>query len=266
MSLKEAWFAFSRLPLTPREKLDLLQRYGGPSEVFQNTSHPYNTTGFCEQFLILTDPGYPSLLKQIHDPPVVLFYRGTPVMLRCVAVVGTRDASLYGKKAAYEIAGVLAGQGYTVVSGMARGIDGCAHQGALSNGSTLAVLGNGIDVVYPREHAILMEDIAGAGCLISEYPPGVMPLPRHFPARNRIISGLCLCTVVIEAKHGSGSLITAEFALEQGREVLALPHEIYGKSPGTLRLIREGAVPITSMEELIQDVKEVEMRGGTIYD
>lgn len=203
------------------------------------------------------DPSYPELLKQIFDPPLLLYKKGRIESERLrMAVVGSRNATSYGLNASYVISESLARLGFTVVSGMARGIDSMAHRGALkSGGRTIAVLGCGLDIPYPTENGELMKAIAGNGAAISEYPPGTAPLPRNFPARNRIISGLSKGVVVIEASERSGSLITARFALEQGREVFALPGNVGCiNSVGTNRLIRDGARILTSMEDILEEL------------
>ena len=174
--------------------------------------------------------GYPALLAELHDPPARLHQRGgaTEILSRpAVAIVGARSCSRYGAQAARDIACELAAAGVVVVSGLARGIDGEAHRGALAGGGlTVAVLGCGIDRDYPRAHAELARRIAESGLVVSEYPPGIEPAPWRFPARNRIVAGLARATVVVEARERSGALITADFALELGRDVFAVPGEI----------------------------------------
>lgn len=188
---------------------------------------------------------YPALLQSIYDPPAVLFFRGDLACLQvpCVALVGSRKATEYGKSVAAKLAHGLACAGVVTVSGMARGIDTHAHLGALQNGGmTAAVLGCGLDICYPPENRSLRERIAGQGVVISEFPPGTPPEPKHFPMRNRIISGLSLATVVVEAAEKSGALITADCALEQGRDVFAVPGSIHSPaSRGCHKLIKEGA-------------------------
>ena len=204
------------------------------------------------------DRCYPPLLAAIHDPPPRLFLRGNgPTDLLCrpaVAVVGARACSSYGRSVARSLARELAAAGLVVVSGMARGIDGDAHRGALeSGGFTIAVLGCGIDRDYPAAHAELARRIAEQGLLVSEYEPGVEPAPWRFPARNRIIAGLCEATVVVEARERSGALITADFALEEGRDVFAVPGEITSSlSAGTNALLRIGATPVTSAADVLE--------------
>jgi DNA processing protein len=181
--------------------------------------------------------------------------RGDPEVLAqpSVAVVGARSCSPYGAQVARDLARALTGAGVVVVSGLARGIDGEAHRGALeADGATVAVLGCGIDRDYPRSHAELAGRIRQSGAVVSEYPPGVEPAPWRFPARNRIIAGLCLATVVVEARERSGALITADFALELGREVFAVPGEITAAlSAGTNDLLRQGAAPLLSAHDVL---------------
>ena len=200
------------------------------------------------------DGRYPPLLAQIHDPPAEIYVRGDVDVLSrpAVAVVGARSCSAYGAQVAREVAGELASAGIAVVSGMARGIDGEAHRGALdAGGATVAVLGCGIDRDYPRAHAQLAERIRASGAVASEYPRGVEPAPWRFPARNRIIAGLSLATVVVEARERSGALITADFALELGRDVFAVPGEITSAlSAGTNDLLRQGAAPLLSARDV----------------
>jgi DNA processing protein len=191
------------------------------------------------------DEAYPRRLKEIDQPPPVLYLRGEVADEDqwSVAIVGTRRATAYGRQAAEELAAGLARRGITVVSGLARGIDAIAHQAALkADGRSLAVLGCGVDQVYPPEHRRLAEQLCQQGGLVSDYPPGTPPEAANFPPRNRIISGLSMAVVVIEAGESSGALITASFASEHGRLVFALPGSIYApQSKGTNRLIREGA-------------------------
>jgi DNA processing protein len=200
--------------------------------------------------------GYPPLLRELHDPPDRLYLRGGPASIlaeACVAVVGARSCSSYGAQVAREVARELAAAGVVVVSGLARGIDGEAHRGALAaGGRTVAVLGCGIDRDYPRAHGELAGRIVASGAVVSEYPPGVEPAPWRFPARNRIVAGLALATVVVEARERSGALITADFALDLGREVFAVPGEITsGLAAGTNDLIRQGATPLLAADDVL---------------
>lgn len=210
------------------------------------------------QFVLASDVLYPTLLGEIAVPPPVLFYRGTLAReaLR-VAIVGTRTCSAYGRKAAYDLGLQLADAGVTVVSGLAYGVDKAAHEGALmGSGLTIAVLGSGIDCVYPREHVRLAEQIiAAGGCVMSEFLPWTSPLAYQFPQRNRIISGLSQAVVVMEAGAKSGALITASFALEQDREVLALPGSVYSaRSLGTNDLIAQGARPMLTVHDVLDAI------------
>jgi DNA processing protein len=202
---------------------------------------------------------YPALLAEIHDPPSVLWLRGDadPGLLSrpAVAIVGARACSSYGRAVARSLARDVAAAGVVVVSGLARGVDAEAHRGALdADAPTVAVLGCGVDRDYPAAHAELAKRLLGAeGLVVSEYEPGVEPAPWRFPARNRIIAGLCAATVVVEARERSGALITADFALEQGREVLVVPGEITSAlSAGTNALLRLGATPVTGAADVLE--------------
>ena len=200
--------------------------------------------------------GYPALLAEIYDPPATLYVRGDAALdgERMFAIVGSRRCTRDGMRAAREIAAHLAREGVAVVSGMARGADTCAHEGALDgHGRTVAVLGCGVDVAYPPENAGLAERILDAGgALVSEYPPGTPPNAGHFPARNRIISGLTHGTLLVEGAKGSGAMITVNFALEQGRDVFAVPGSIYSPlSAMPNRLIVDGAKPAISAWEIL---------------
>jgi len=204
------------------------------------------------------DRAFPSLLAAIHDPPPQLYLRGgasdDALEGAAVAVVGARACSSYGRSVARSLGRELAAAGLVVVSGMARGIDGEAHRGALdAGGVTVAVLGCGIDRDYPAAHAELARRICENGLLVSEYESGVEPAPWRFPARNRIIAGLCSATVVVEARERSGALITADFALEEGRDVLAVPGEITSAlSAGTNALLKLGAGPVTRAADVLE--------------
>lgn len=221
----------------------------------------------AEQVNLLTiaDPRYPELLRHIYDPPLVLYVRGDVELLSssCLAMVGSRAATTYGVRIAADLARQLAAGGLTVVSGAALGIDAAAHTGALAGGRTIGVLGCGLDVIYPRRHAQLYQEISATGALVSEFPFGSQPEAFRFPARNRIISGLSVGVVVVEAASKSGSLITARLALEQGREVFAIPGRIDSvKSKGVHRLLREGAVLVNAAEDIFQDLGMTGGQGG----
>jgi DNA processing protein len=215
------------------------------------------------------DALFPDRLRAIFDPPPALYLRGSgdPELLaaRSVAVVGARACSVYGAQVARMLGRELASAGLVVVSGLARGIDGEAHRGALdAGGLTAAVLGCGIDRDYPASHAQLSRRVEEQGLVVSEYEPGVEPTPWRFPARNRIIAGLCEAVVVVEARERSGALITADFALEEGREVFAVPGEITSSlSAGTNALLKLGATPLTSSADVL-DVLGVERAAPTV--
>jgi DNA processing protein len=218
------------------------------------------------------DAAFPRLLGAIHDPPSQVFLRGegdAALLDRAaVAVVGARSCSTYGRAVARSLGRDLAAAGLVVVSGMARGIDGEAHRGALeAGGVTVAVLGCGIDRDYPAAHGELARRVCEQGLVVSEYEPGVEPAPWRFPARNRIIAGLCRATVVVEARERSGALITADFALEEGREVLVVPGEITSTlSAGTNALLRLGATPVTKVEDVLEafGLEPVRPRGPSL--
>jgi DNA processing protein len=221
------------------------------------------------EMITQSDPRFPGRLKEIPYPPLYLFIRGTlaPADGLAVAVVGTRAASYYGLKACRRLAGGLAARGLTVVSGLARGIDTAAHQGALEmNGRTLAVLGCGLDVVYPPENRKLYQEIPEHGALVSEFPLGTPPEARNFPIRNRIISGLALGVVVIEAGVSSGTSITVRCALDQGREVFAVPGPIDSPtSLGPHRLIQEGAKLVQDVEDILQELPSLSKAPGPLF-
>jgi DNA processing protein len=202
------------------------------------------------------DESYPGRLKEIDQPPPVLFVRGEYLLddLFAVAIVGTRRVTAYGRQITEELSSFLATNGITVVSGLARGVDAIAHQSTLkAGGRTIGVLGSGVDKLYPPEHRGLAEQMMERGAIISDYALGTPPDASNFPPRNRIISGLSLAVVVIEAGETSGALITAEFAAEQGREVFAVPGSILApQSKGTNKLIQRGALPLLSMNDLMQ--------------
>jgi DNA processing protein len=205
------------------------------------------------RYLFHDMPGYPELLAQIESAPPILTVRGDPQLAGkpCVAMVGARNASAAAVKLARDFAHALAGEGFVVVSGLARGIDGAAHEGSLP--ATIGVIASGIDIAYPPQHAALQERIASEGLLIAEQPPGTEPRGSHFPSRNRIIAGLALGTLVVEAAPKSGSLITARLAGECGREVMAIPGSpLDARSHGCNQLIREGAVLVQAPEDVVE--------------
>lgn len=208
--------------------------------------------------VICEDPLYPTALMQIHDYPPVLYVRGTLPSPDdpCLAVVGTRRPTIYGRQVTEEIVTDLSMNGMTIVSGLARGIDSVAHRAALeAGGKTIAVLASGLDIIYPSENTKLARAITERGALVSEHPPGTRPKPEHFPLRNRIMSGLSLGVLVVEAGERSGALITAHQALEQNREVFAIPGSILSPaSRGTNCLIQEGAKLVRSYEDVLQEL------------
>jgi DNA processing protein len=280
----DAWVALALVEgLTARTALDLATRLGGPEAVLSASPAILAAMGVKADIVaslatarrravreletlaalgatVVTrdDPAYPVRLRTIADPPLALFVRGTldPTDEPAVAIVGSRRAGEYGRGVAADLARGLAQAGLTVVSGLAAGIDGAAHRGALDGGGrTLAVMGTGIDGVYPTWHRGLAREIAGSGALLSELPVGAPALQFHFPRRNRIIAALTVGTVVVEAAERSGSLITAELAVEQGREVFAVPGPIgQPQHRGCHRLIQHGAKLVTSVEDVLDEI------------
>jgi DNA processing protein len=248
-------------------RVDLLTVEGVGERLADAIRHPARPAGTAEEIerarhrgcrlVSLTDPDFPRLLREIPDPPPFLYVRGDlSGCPRPVAVVGSRNATAYGVETAHRICKDLAGLGFTVVSGMALGIDAAAHEGALSGqGRTVAVLGSGLDNIYPPQHRRLAERIAAGGAVISEFPLRAGPEAHHFPIRNRIISGMSLGTVVVEATKDSGSLITARLAAEQNREVFAVPGSIQSfKSMGTHTLIKEGAKLVENVQDIVAEL------------
>jgi len=258
--LKKAWEA------EPAEWRKALGGYAKVSEEFSRTREKLNIKEYDEQLLskgieytTIEDVHYPQLLKQIHDPPFILFYKGLLKKHTLnIAIVGSRVCSNYGKEVTKYLSSKLAEKGINVVSGMARGIDSHAHLGALAvGGYTTAVLGSGIDVIYPPENMGMFNKIIQNGLVISEFSPGMPPEAANFPARNRVISGLSQGVIVIEAAIRSGSLITVDFALEQGRDVFAVPGNITSKnSKGTNNLIKQGATIITDVDSVLEEYED----------
>lgn len=251
-----------------------LIRFGLKPEAIEELLRPDNTAitqqlewgaQLNQSILTLEDPAYPSLLKAIADPPPVLFVRGDPKILSKpqLALVGSRKPSPSGLRAAAEFAKGLVAAGWAITSGLAAGIDAASHKGALSTGgTTVAVLGSGLDQIYPAQNKGLATQIASRGALVSEFPPHTPPLAMHFPRRNRIISGLCLGVAVVEAALRSGSLITAKLALEQGREVFAVPGSIYNPlSQGCHILIQEGAKLVTGPADVLLEFEQSPLHG-----
>jgi DNA processing protein len=270
----------------PRHRQDLLTRFGSPAAVLAASSSELQSVNgigpkiaaritaarqeidvdaelalSAEHHIdVLTEsnPAYPRSLRQIHDPPGVLFRRGTYLAQDelAIAIVGTRHATRYGLAQAERLASSLARVGFTIVSGLARGIDGAAHRGALdAGGRTIAVLGSGLLNIYPPEHAALARDVAESGCILSEAPPRMVPISGAFPQRNRIISGLTVGTIVVEAANRSGALITARHAYEQGREVFAVPGPIDSRlSHGCHSLIKDGAKLVETIDDVLAEL------------
>ena len=204
------------------------------------------------------EPGFPRALLTLTDHPPALWYRGELSVFDApaVAIVGSRAASAVAIETATQLASDLASRGIVVVSGLARGVDSAAHRGALRTGRTVAVLGSGLDRIYPAEHERLASEIAGSGAVVTEYPPDTQPLPMFFPMRNRLISGLSRAVVVIEANEKSGSLITASCALEQGRDVMAVPGNVLsGRSRGAHALIRDGAKIVECADDIVDELR-----------
>lgn len=280
----EFWLRLSSLEgLSIQIKLELITVLGGAANVYEADSATLMRLGLTPQqfqiyhsdalklgvqqiielckernikILTLSHEEYPEMLKYIPDPPLVLYVRGHIPKSNAIAVVGSRKASGYGIETAVKLSSELALSGILVVSGMARGIDTAAHCGALNAGyETVSVLGCGVDKPYPPENRALMDRIIQSGAVISEYPPGTPPTNFHFPARNRIISGMSLGTLVVEAGIKSGSLITANCALDQGREIFAVPGDItHFNSMGTNRLIKDGAKIVLNVDDIIDEL------------
>jgi len=226
----------------------------------KDMTHAEEVIAYCGnlnvRILTYDDPNYPDILRKIFDPPYVLYMKGNLLSwdkLLSIGIVGTRNFSEYGKRAAFDISYHLAKCGITIVSGMARGLDSVAHEAAIkAQGTTIAVLGCGIDIVYPPENVALEDAILKCGAVLTEYPPGTKPLGSNFPKRNRIISALSQGVLVVEAKASSGSLITADCALGQDRDVFAVPGSIYSsRSDGTNYLIAQGAKLVTCAEDIL---------------
>jgi DNA processing protein len=277
----DAWLALGLVPgLPPAKAIALSRELGGPEALLAASTAALCAHGLrarvaervagagalaCREreravhagaeVVTWADPAYPARLRTIADPPLALFVRGTlGDCEQAVAIVGARRAGEYGRRTAQALASALAQAGIEVVSGLAAGIDGAAHRGALAGGGrTIAVMATGIDEVYPTWHRELAQDIARQGALVTEFALGTPALPQHFPQRNRIVAGLCLGVIVVEAADGSGSLITARFALEQGRDVFAVPGPIGdGRHRGSHRLLQQGAMLVTGVEDVLE--------------
>lgn len=283
---EEYWLALIRAPkVGPVTFLRFLDYFGSPRNVFEASPSVWREVGVKDELfdylknpdweavekdlawlaqgadnhlLTLEHPSYPPRLREIHDPPPILFVRGNYQLLTSVqvALVGTRESSLSGENIAAELARGLVEAGFTITSGMAMGIDAASHRAALAEaGHTIAVLGTGVDRVYPRQHHELAHEISEKGALVSEFLLGTTPNASNFPRRNRVISGLSLGTVVVEASLSSGALITAQQAVEQGREVFAIPGSIYNPgSKGCHKLIKEGAKLVETADDIIEEL------------
>ena len=232
-------------------------RFAAFCATFDEAAYRERLTVAGLRWVARSDPAFPRQLLEIHDPPPGLFVRGAAdlsLLARpSAAIVGARACSSYGADVATSLARQLTAAGVVVISGLARGVDAAAHRGALDMGVTVAVLGCGIDRDYPRAHAHLASRVAAGGLILSEYAPGVEPAPWRFPARNRIVAGLARVTVVVEARERSGALITADLALDGGREVMAVPGEITSHlSHGTNALLRLGATPVTCAADVLE--------------
>jgi DNA processing protein len=281
------WIALNMVRrIGPRTANLLLDRFGSPASVFAASRHDLVAVGLkpdtiselhesgilgkanaeierLEQMnarvITIEDDEYPPLLREIYDPPIALYVRGdlNPASQRpCLAVVGSRRCSTYGVNASQSLARALAEQGLTIISGLARGIDAAAHRGALeAGGATIGVIGTGLDVTYPKEHAKLTEEIITDGAVITEFPLGTPPLAQNFPYRNRILSGLCFGVLIVEAAEHSGSLITARMAYEQGREVFAVPGNITSQTSfGPNYLIKDGAKLVQHWRDVVEEL------------
>src|SRR5262245_8448361 len=281
------WIALNMVRgMGPRTANQLLKRFGSPAQIFVASRLSLETAGLSPETIrelhdseilskagaeierleelgvevvTIEDEHYPSLLREIHDPPIALYLRGNLQKASsqpCLAVVGSRRASTYGINAAISISRELAEHGFTIVSGMARGIDAAAHRGALEGGGmTIAVVGTGLESTYPREHKNLEDEIIANGAVISEFPLGTPPLPQNFPYRNRVLSGLSLGVLIVEAAEHSGSLITARLAGEQGREVFAVPGNITSQTSfGPNYLIKDGAKLVQHWRDVVEEM------------
>jgi len=286
MNSTQAWIALDLLPnIGPKTVRKLLQVFGNPGSLFRAPACEISGLGFLSRnqvdailagpdekrvsgimallertgsaALCPDDPAYPEILREIDAPPSVLYVRGSLEELQpAVAIVGMRSPSLYGKDTAFRLARDLSSQGISIISGLARGIDAEAHRGALDGiAGTVAVLGSGIDVIYPPEHRDLAERVSARGAVVSEFPPGTRPDAKNFPRRNRIISGLAQAVVVVEATLKSGAMITARYALDQGRPIMAVPGNVTNaRSRGPHHLLRQGALLVEHAGDIIAEI------------
>ncbi len=284
------WIALNMIRgIGPRTANQLLEEFGAPAQVFAasrlaleklglkpNTIQELHDSSILEKaneeierlealharVITRDDEDYPALLREIHDPPIALYVRGDLAKAcaqPCLAIVGSRRCSTYGVNTAQMLARDLAANGLTIVSGMARGIDAAAHRGALetaeAGSQTIAIVGTGLEITYPKEHKGLAAEIMASGAVLSEFPLGTPPLPQNFPYRNRILSGLCFGVLVVEAAEHSGSLITARLAYEQGREVFAVPGNITSQTSfGPNYLIKDGAKLVQQWRDVVEEL------------
>jgi len=281
-STQACWIALQRVPgLGPATLAKLIDQFGRPDTILNNAGHLQGLSQAVldgirkpdwdkvdadlawldadnRHLITIDDPRYPPLLREIADPPMLLYVQGDPALLSewQLAIVGSRNPSASGRQTAQDFAYYLAAGGLVVSSGLAAGIDGAAHKGALAaGGKTIAVVATGLDRVYPAQHRDLAHQIAEHGAIVSEFPLGTSPRAEFFPRRNRIISGLSLGTLVVEAALKSGSLITARMAMEQAREVFAIPGSIHNPlSRGCHRLIRDGAKLVETAEDILEEL------------
>ena len=253
---KEDLLNLSLLSDVSYEKLKMVKNYKYTKYVKSNSD------------IVITDiysEDYPKILKDIYSAPIVLYHIGDIPKECMVSVVGSRNPSSYGIRCTENLSESLSLQGFTIVSGMAKGIDGVSHVSALKHGNSVGVLGNGLKICYPSENKFIYDKLRNKGCLISEYPPDCKPRIIYFPQRNRIISGLSFCTIVVEAGDKSGSLITANYALSQNRDVYCFPNYIDTGFNGTNVLIKEGAGLITDVDLFCQELKTIEISWKNIY-
>lgn len=284
------WVALNMIRgIGPRTANQLLEEFGAPAQIFAasrlalerfglkpHTIQELHDSSILEKanaeierlealharVITLEEPDYPALLREIHDPPIVLYVRGDlskAYAQPCLAMVGSRRCSTYGVNTAQMLARDLAANGLTIVSGMARGIDAAAHRGALetaeTGSQTIAIVGTGLETTYPKEHKGLEAEIMASGAVLSEFPLGTPPLPQNFPYRNRILSGMCFGVLVVEAAEHSGSLITARLAYEQGREVFAVPGNITSQTSfGPNYLIKDGAKLVQQWRDVVEEL------------
>ena len=286
MNEQTAWYILSNAQLGARAALRLLEIFQHPQQILDATPSEWTQHAKLSDkgrarlldainqdhaqalarmqqdgitMVTMADAAYPARLRAIPDPPLLLFVKGTlpPPESQALSLVGSRSASPYGRHVAAELACALAQRGFVIISGMALGVDAAAHEGCLrAGGVTIAVLGSGVDRVYPLEHQQLYHRIAAAGAIVSEFPPGTPPARTNFPVRNRIISGMSLGVIVVEAGEKSGALITADHALEQGRDVFAVPGSVNStQSRGTHRLLRDGAKLVESVDDILEELQ-----------